>query len=64
VLLKKDKLYPLKKDRILSNIVYYSVGEHVGKVIVNGRIVYDENVEREFDKRRRELLGLLDKIIP
>ncbi|AGJ62785.1 amidohydrolase [Saccharolobus islandicus] len=64
VLLKKDKLYPLKKDRILSNIVYYSVGEQVGKVIVNGRIVYDENVEREFDKRRRELLGLLDKIIP
>ncbi|AAK40981.1 amidohydrolase [Saccharolobus solfataricus] len=63
VLLKKDKLYPLRKDRILSNIVYYTVGEYVGKVIVNGRIVYDEKVEREFDKRRRELLKLLDEII-
>ncbi|QGA54578.1 amidohydrolase family protein [Sulfolobus sp. E5-1-F] len=64
VLLKKDKLYPLKKDRILSNIVYYAVGEHVAKVIVNGRIVYDEEIEREFNRRRRELLDLLDKVIP
>ncbi|WP_338600333.1 amidohydrolase [Sulfolobus tengchongensis] len=65
VLLEKDNLYPLKKDRILSNIAYNAVGEHVRKVIVNGKLVYDEEKHKElFRKRRKELLELLDNIIP
>lgn len=64
VLIRKDPLYPLRKDRILSNIVYNSVGEYVEKVIVNGKIVYDEDKLITFNKRREELLKLLDKVIP
>lgn len=64
MLIRKDPLYPLRKDRILSNIVYSSVGEYVEKVIVNGKIVYDEDKLITFNKRREELLKLLDKVIP
>lgn len=34
------------------------------KVIVNGKIVYDEDKLITFNKRREELLKLLDKVIP
>ncbi|MEM3938974.1 MAG: amidohydrolase [Saccharolobus sp.] len=63
VLLRKDYLYPLRKDRMLSNIVYNAVGDYVEKVIINGKIVYDRAMTK-FEERRKELLKLLDKIIP
>ncbi len=64
VLLDKNYLYPLRKDRILSHIVYNAVGEYVKKVIVNGKIIYDEEKAKIFNDRKLELLSLLDQIIP
>ncbi|AHC51231.1 N-ethylammeline chlorohydrolase [Sulfolobus acidocaldarius SUSAZ] len=60
VLLDTDELYPLKKDRIVSNIVYNAVGENVSKVIIDGKVVYERG---KFSTRKKELLSLIDDIV-
>jgi Cytosine deaminase and related metal-dependent hydrolases len=59
VLFNKDDLYPLKKDRLLSNIVYYATGENVNKIIINGRII-----DKKFIKEKiHELAKKLNEVI-
>ncbi len=59
VLFNKNDLYPLKKDRILSNIVYFSTKENVSKIIINGKIIDKETLKKrtyEISKKLNEMI--------
>ncbi|MCG3108592.1 5'-deoxyadenosine deaminase [Metallosphaera sp. J1] len=55
VLLNKDDLYPLVRERLLSHLVYNPPRE-VEKVIIQGKVVYQKN---DFKERLKKLLEKL-----
>jgi cytosine/adenosine deaminase-related metal-dependent hydrolase len=59
VLFNKDDLYPLKKDRLLSNIVYYATGENVNKIIINGRIIDKKFIKEKIHELAKKLNELI-----
>ncbi|BDC19033.1 amidohydrolase [Acidianus sp. HS-5] len=59
VLFNKNDLYPLKKDRILSNIIYFSTKENISKIIINGKIIDKETLRKriyEVSKKLNEMI--------
>ncbi|ARM75717.1 amidohydrolase [Acidianus manzaensis] len=55
-----SELYPLKKDRILSHIVYFATSENVKKVIISNKIINKEEIKENI----KTLAKKLNKIIP
>ncbi|AWR97074.1 amidohydrolase family protein [Acidianus sulfidivorans JP7] len=59
VLFDASELYPLKKDRILSNLVYFATSENVKKIILSNRIIDKQEIKgniKELAKKLNELL--------
>ena len=60
VLLDKKRLYPLKKDRLISNIVYLATGDFVKGVIVNGYIHWRKELETLLEEKVKKLQEMLN----
>ncbi len=55
IILDPRRLRPLSEDRVLSNVVYNTTGDSVRKVLVDGNLIYDEEVKERFMGRLDEL---------
>lgn len=55
VILDPRKARPLSQERVISNVVYNVTGDAVRKVIVDGNVVYDDEVKERFKTRLDQL---------
>ena len=60
VLLDKKRLYPLTKERLISNIVYFATGDFVKGVIVNGNIHWRKELELALEEKVKKLQDMLN----
>ena len=59
-LLDGEQLYPFKRERLYSHLVYYATGEIVKGVIVNGKILDKKHLR----VKKRELVMRLEELLP
>ena len=60
VLLDKKRLYPLTKERLISNIVYLATGDFVKGVIINGNIHWRKDLEIILEGKVKKLQDILN----
>ncbi len=62
VMLDLDSIYiqPIRRDNLVSNIVYSATGRDVASVIINGKIVYDR--ERDYEKWYQNIINIREKL--
>lgn len=53
-------IQPLRKDNLISNIVYTATGRDVDTVIISGKIVYQK--EKDYEKVREKILEISQKL--
>lgn len=54
-----NELYPLKKDRILSHLVYLATAENVKKVIISGRIINKKAIKERILSLTKKLNDMI-----
>ncbi|BFH72452.1 amidohydrolase [Sulfurisphaera javensis] len=60
VLLDKNRIYPLFKDRLLSHLVYYISGDYVKGTIINGIFRKRVDIEKVLLQKIKELYDILN----
>lgn len=58
VLFNASEFYPLKKDRILSHIVYFATAENIEKIILSNKIVDRKEIRNNIKRLAKKLNGI------
>jgi len=60
VLLDKNKIYPLFRDRLLSHLVYYATGSLAKGIIINGVLRWRKELENLLLEKTKQIYELLN----